>query len=245
VMTFTWEFALRSPTEWSVVIARSGSMAEAELTAWEKCLHREVISQDVPLHVTLACVEEDTPLTLLPSPLDSKFTMTLFNSVVSKTSFHDLTSTAHILVPYHRTSLLARNAHFTGPNNLAVDSESDSQHIPYAATPRPSQFGLSPLASAYILHTLPSSDHSVATGSGSEEFTASMSSVQVHIMRTGGSPTSSLRKPLRVLLQDITKNYCGLAVLARERWAISSFGMIPFHLAAVEIMRRVVTYTKD
>lgn len=266
VMTFAWDFAARSATEWSVVIARSGTMVESELMgecplsyglnslvlknihfiAWEKCLHREVISQDVAIHVTIACVEQDTPLAVLPSPLDSKLGLTISHaSAMQKASFQDLASSAQIVIPYHRTPLLAQNAHDMGPSDLAMESEPEAQHSPYGSVPRPPQVGLLPLASAYILHALPSSDHSVATSLEAEDLPASMASIQVHIMRTGGSPTSSSRKPLRVLLQDITKNYCELAALARERWAITSSGMVPFHLAAVEIMKRVVTYTKD
>lgn len=205
-----------------------------------------MISQDVAVHVTIVCVEQDTPLTVLPSPSDAKLGLTASNATtIQKASFQDLESFSQIVIPSHRTPLIAANSHFMGPSDLALELDPESQHSPYGSVPRPPQFGLLPLASAYILHALPSSDHSVATTPGSEESPATTSSVQVHIMRTGGSPTSSFRKPLRVLLQDITKNYCGLAVLARERWAITSFGMVPFHVAAVEIMRRVVTYTKD
>ncbi|KAG8913863.1 hypothetical protein FRC00_001427, partial [Tulasnella sp. 408] len=250
VMAFAWDFAGRARVEWSVVIARSGTMSESELTAWEKCLHREVISlQDVAIHVTLACVEQSNPLAILATTDPSKASVTLVNnSTLHRAAFHDSSSTSYIVQPFYRTPLLPSDNHFLDASSLAITPETEllsTSMGSYGAALRLPQVGLLPLATAFVFHCPPAAERTNASTAGSEASVQSVSTYRVHILRTGGSQTSSHRKPLHIQLQDISRNYLSLSALARERWSIGSFGGLPFHLAAVEIMRRVLAYAHD
>lgn len=44
---------------------------------------------------------------------------------------------------------------------------------------------------------------------------------------------------------DITQNFHELAVLARARWRLSLNPLLPFHLAAVEVMRMALDCDRD
>ncbi|KIO30905.1 hypothetical protein M407DRAFT_242001 [Tulasnella calospora MUT 4182] len=223
-------------------------MSESELIAWEKCLHREVISQDVAIHVALACVEQSNPLAILATTDASKASVTLVNnSTLHRAAFHDSSSTSYIVQPFYRTPLLPSDNHFVDTSSLAITPETEllSSMGSYGAALRLPQVGLLPLATAFVFHCPPAAERTNASTTGSENSVQSVSTYRVHILRTGGSPTSSHRKPLHIQLQDISKNYLSLSALARERWSIGSFGGLPFHLTAVEIMRRVLAYAHD
>ncbi|KAG8912193.1 hypothetical protein FRC01_005248, partial [Tulasnella sp. 417] len=126
VMAFAWDFAGRARVEWSVVIARSGTMSESELIAWEKCLHREVISQDVAIHVTVACVEQSNPLAILATTDATKASVTLVNnSTLHRAAFHDSSSTSYIVQPFYRTPLLPSDNHFVDSSSLAITPETE------------------------------------------------------------------------------------------------------------------------
>ncbi|KAG8993433.1 hypothetical protein FRB90_000697 [Tulasnella sp. 427] len=249
VMAFAWDFAGKARVEWSAVIGRSGTMCEPELIAWEKCLHREVISQDVAIHVTIVCVEQSNPFSVLAMTDLTKATATLVsNSTLHKAAFHDSSSTSYIVQSFYRMALLPSDHHFVDTAALAINPETEIIPSPlgqYGAAPRLPQISLLPLASAFVFHCPSAAERTNTSAIGSEASQQSVSTYRVHVLKTVGSPTSSHRKPLHIQLQDISKNYVALSALARERWSIVSFGGLPFHLAAVEIMRRVLAYAHD
>ncbi|KAG8906143.1 hypothetical protein FRB99_007533 [Tulasnella sp. 403] len=249
VMEFAMEFAAKANVEWNVVVARLGAMVESELIAWEKCLHRDVLSQDTPMHVTIACVEHNASLAVIPSNGNKSTPSSVAGmGVVQKGPFQDMSMSSYVLVPNHRIPLVPPNALWIGPDTLSTQYDPDtlvSTSSLYGSTPPPPQIGLLPLASAYIFHASSSGDYTVSPTPGSDHYSASTTSIQLHVLRTGGSLTSSFRKSLPLLVHEISKNYCSLAVLARERWGILTYGSIPFHLAAVDIMRGVLAYARE
>ena len=90
------------------------------------------------------------------------------------------------------------------------------------------RLGLLPMATAFIIQD-PSQNHQ-----------STHSSVSINLLRAVASQTSSFRKPFHTHLQEISKNYCALATLGRERWDTLSYGLLPVHLSAVDIMRRIM-----
>ncbi|KAG9015514.1 hypothetical protein FRB94_000119 [Tulasnella sp. JGI-2019a] len=248
VMTFVWNFCSRTNAEWNVIIARPSAMTETELIAWEKCLMRDVLSQDQAIHVTIACMEIDTPLSFLSASSETgkhsaatPITPHIAHSAHHpKWMFTDMSLTNMILSPYYRTPLLGINTPSFGPDILSVDEDislSDSASF--------SRIGLLPLCSSYLFTSPLIADRTTNVTPGSQEYGTVISSLRFHILHTCCSKSSSMRKRLHDLQDEILRSYCSLAVVSRERWSTSRYGGLPFHVAAVLIMKGALLYSKE
>ncbi|KAG8865115.1 hypothetical protein FRB96_000004 [Tulasnella sp. 330] len=248
VMAFVWDFCSRTNAEWNVVIARPGPMTENELIAWEKCLLRDVISQDQAIHVAISCIEVEPPLLFLAPSLDTGKHSALSPVIPhpahsvhhTKWMFTDISSTTMVVSPYHRIPLVGINPHSFGPDVLSVDEDL----YPSSSTSS-TRIGLLPLCSSYLVTCPPIADRSTNVSPGSTEYTMVISSLHFHVLHTCGSRSSSMRKPLYDLQDEILRSYSSLAVLSRERWSTSRYGGVPFHLAAVLIMKGALSYSKE
>lgn len=167
-------------------------------------------------------------------------------SANARVPIQDAAFNSTILLPYQRMQVVGHDVHSIGPDSLLVSNDPEPAYpgAPYGAAPKQSQLGLQPLGSALILRTLPSGDYSTSSP-GSPGYAHSVAALQLHIFRTARSKTSSFRKPLRVHLQDVSKSYHDLIVLSQLRMVHTSFGCTPFHVAAVETMKMVLTAVKD
>ena len=57
----------------------------------------------------------------------------------------------------------------------------------------------------------------------------------------GASPHSSGEADADALLGDIVRSFHELAVLSRARWRLHADPALPFHLAALEVMRAALS----
>lgn len=149
--------------------------------------------------------------------------------------FNDMTSTTIILSPFYRMPLFGGNPRSFGPDVLIMDDNSP------LSTPTPP---LLALCSSYLITCPATADRSTNVHPGTKEYSEVITSLQFHILHVRASRSSSLRKTLYDLQEDILKNYCALAVLSRERWATFNYGGMPFHVAAVEMMRTALLFSK-
>ena len=63
-----------------------------------------------------------------------------------------------------------------------------------------------------------------------------ISMLELHLMATARAPHSSAADN-EDALQEIARNYHDLSVLTHQRWRLKANPILPFHLAALEIMQ--------
>ncbi|KAH9950139.1 mediator complex subunit 13 C-terminal-domain-containing protein [Amylocystis lapponica] len=263
VVTKVWDFvrafASRANVEWRVVIAKLGSMGGSELDAWVAHLEKHVSLSDAvpPWQVTLLAVEHENPWTFLaprPSPSSHRHSSppsTTSSSrgaprVHSNAIFSDTSSATYALFhsgapPYIPSLTAVPGAVCPGATDLPFipDCEDElptQQRHPYIFARGASTLVFVPAGTDYT---------SVST---------------VHIFRLHSARmlrstygkrrhTAAEKQPVGVdadvdqnwedeeTLRDITLNFHDLAVLGRARWKLRPRTALPFHLAALEVMR--------
>ncbi|KAJ3994837.1 mediator complex subunit 13 C-terminal-domain-containing protein [Lentinula boryana] len=248
VWNFAMQFAEKARVEWRIVFAKSGNMSVAELDAWITHSYSALHSNSqIPMHISILNVENSVPWTLTPA---------------SQTQSLGITN-QH---PTSRGSSLSRSV----PNSMKVSSKSQffvdttattyelcqKDRLPVGIPPTLDDIGLS---SDLVDVSLPieNDDYSLADDqpllplSSSTLICVPDSSVlprmvNIHLIYAAKSEgcayptaTSDAADSPQSLLRDITSSYYSLSVLSSARWETVS--SLPFHLGAVETMRKALS----
>lgn len=217
------------------------------------------------MHVTLVSIDNEHSWTFL-SPTDNVTSDILKRTPIpslplpsskssrhAHTAFADASSTTCYLAPPSHTMIypsytVDRSAK-SGPFPFAPGaSESpyipdlDDEESPNAPTPSPLAESLRAPAWGTLICAPPSTDYTAL--STTQLFllhTAhSMRSTYSASTRTGDSPPSRSEEHA-VLMGDIVRSFHELAVLSRARWKLHADPVLPFHLAALEVMRAALS----
>ncbi|KAJ3785847.1 mediator complex subunit 13 C-terminal-domain-containing protein [Lentinula aff. detonsa] len=248
VWNFAMQFAEKARVEWRIVFAKSGNMGVAELDAWITHSYSVLHSNSqIPMHISILNVENSVPWTLTPA---------------SQTQSLGIAN-QH---PTSRGSSLSRSV----PNSMKVSSKSQffvdtnattyelcqKDRLPVSVPPTLDDIGLS---SDLVDVSLPieNDDYSLADDqpllplSSSTLICVPDSSVlprmvNIHLIYAAKSEgcayptvTSDAADSPQSLLRDITSSYYSLSVLSSARWETVS--SLPFHLGAVETMRKALS----
>jgi len=223
------------------VISKMGRMTISEVEAWEACLAQEGESstEKIPMHVSVLCVEQDTPLTFLPPVMPSDPSVPKAPGPMPL--FSDASSSTYAVYPHLRLRMLA-------PNDQCFWSETKASALEDTDGVAPDDsVGLLPFCTAYLIH-IPAGARTTLVPVGVEETSTELSVLQINAMLAWASESSTLgtwRRSMLELQRDWVSSFNELAVLARERWNLSTFGALPFHLVAVEIMSIALDFQGD
>jgi mediator of RNA polymerase II transcription subunit 13, fungi type len=240
VWSFAMQFARRANIEWRIAIAKLGSMKGTELNgafsgvslkcdvpddhaAWMVHLATAVpTSQELSMmHVSLLCTEPDAPWTFIASHQMKRLGNPRRTSPKDKLGslFLDSSASTYALFSAARMPLLStlRCSRDLGAELSFVpeaDDVAECEHL-----------GLLPLSTSTIIRVPSQLGHTA------------ISMLHIHLLYTIKSSNSSLELQDKEIHADITKNYHDLAVLAGCRWKMDVNPILPFHLAALEVMQ--------
>ncbi|KAI0922097.1 hypothetical protein AcW2_006885 [Taiwanofungus camphoratus] len=255
VWGFVRDFAARANVEWKIVVAKLGSLRSSELDAWITHFDSTACSMETPpMHITLLSVEHENPWIFLAqatnngtngkcalSPIPSSTRSpprTGSGTVLADTSYstYALFSCAGIACIPSLSSFSSSGPFNPGHTDLSFIPDSEDEEPQLQSHP-----SVRALGSNTLIYVPSGTDHT------------SISVVRIHRLHTTCSLRSSLltRSPVEALpsrmqgidatedktLQDITQNFHDLFVLSRMRWRMRQHSTLPFHLAALEIMR--------
>ncbi|SJL01409.1 uncharacterized protein ARMOST_04731 [Armillaria ostoyae] len=255
VWDFTARFAKKANIEWRIVIAKLGSMGEAELDAWTR--HLENDTEMGPVHVSVVAVEPSTPWMFTSRPeFDApKSVSPSLKSIGRSASVSSSKPSKHNSHPVFVDMAFSTYALFQqSPLPVSVpptlsDMGLDLGHIP---DPSPWHGGeethpQSPSIEhdhSNLPHVLPLIPHASSTlirvPSSTTVATTTMLHIHLlHMIRSVGCsyPASDYNR----LLRDITHSYYALSVLSSLKWRMKGVNpILPSHLGAVEAMRTAV-----
>jgi len=210
--------------EWRVVFTKLGVMDVLELEAWTSHLDLTVPNcHDLPMmHASLICVESESPWTFLsPDHHDVKeLVIPASTKDRGPPLFIDASASTYALFTTKRLPLTS---------TTSLDVATELPYIPEA--------GEDPSPTCSIPIILPLSTASLIRVPNAACTTVSM--VRIHLLHSGRSRLSTLPAEERdgeEGLQDITRNYHQLSVLAGLRGRLGVNPILPWHLAAVESM---------
>lgn len=254
VWNYSVHLAKRANVEWRVIVAKLGIMTEQDLigehfwlhlvsfylnlttvpTAWSRLLSLNVANSDLPIHVSLVSVDHSSSWTFLPtlpSESDAASAASAGTVTVNGSFFVDASSVTYIVnpmdpFPLHLSPGDCLDDGRTAP--LILESESDEPDEAVSSSQSP----IRPLSTALLVRLTP--DGPIATN---------VSTTHVHLLYSIKAPLCSIDTDSIPAMQthaDLTRSFYELSVLARERWHLDSRGAhpsLPFHLAALEVMR--------
>ncbi|KDQ65114.1 hypothetical protein JAAARDRAFT_108506, partial [Jaapia argillacea MUCL 33604] len=217
VWSFAQQLARKADVEWRLVVSKLGPLSESELNAWQSFSLGIVPSCQPPIHVSVLSIEQEAPWTFL-APLHISKPPTSPNRNFQKeppgSVFVDVSSRMYSFSP---STLLPLSV----PSSCAVDcsfvSESDDN-------PSLELVGLLPLHTSILVRVPSGRDYT------------SIEMLHVHLLHTAKSSFSSLTTTDEDTLAEITHNFHDLAILAQARFPKMATPILPFHLAALEIM---------
>jgi mediator of RNA polymerase II transcription subunit 13 len=185
------------------------------------------------VHVSLMCVELDRTWTFVEPHGGVK-------SLASENRASKTSSSGNVMIDSSSTTyLLCHSAQMTllPPSNCSPGGDFESAQ-PYVADG--SSDGLaSPFHSMYERHHLrPLRTTTLVRVPGDAGLT-SIAMLHLHQLHTARSHRSSLTLSDSDTLRDVCRNYHELSVLAQSRWMRAN-PILPFHLAALEIMDRAL-----
>ncbi|TFK83195.1 hypothetical protein K466DRAFT_498929 [Polyporus arcularius HHB13444] len=266
VWKFGYEFAQRANVEWRIVISKLGLMTHSELEAWVSHLESVVTASTnaPPVHVTLLAVDNENPWTFLSAPEPGSFdvlkrTPSPSPQMPSKsrgnhTTFSDAAYTTYFLVPSPEASLYpaytAERTNKCGPFHHIPGSA----EIPYI--PDLEDEETSGAVQSHTAEPIRVAGWSTVVCAPSTDDRTSLSTVRLYQLHTTRSSRSTygssrprggnLNGPSHTnmdgeLMSDIVRNFHELAVLSRTKWKLSADPALPFHLAALEVMRAALS----
>ncbi|KAH9853381.1 mediator complex subunit 13 C-terminal-domain-containing protein [Lenzites betulinus] len=258
VWSFAREFARRANIEWRIVVSKLGIMTHSEIDAWASHLDSAVsMSSEVPpMHVTLLAVDNESSWTFLASPDRRPVDIIRRNSAPaalprspSRTShaiFSDASYSTYSIqssqdLAMYPSYIIDRSAKFSSPGH--TPGSCDLPYIPDLDddTDTPSHQSL-----ATDALRVPGWSTVVCAPSATDHTAVSTVQVyQLHVTRSLRSTYEISKKNVAVTpaqihadhMDDIVRNFHDLAVLARTRWKLGADPALPFHLAALEVMR--------
>ncbi|KAI0027383.1 hypothetical protein K488DRAFT_90914 [Vararia minispora EC-137] len=219
---FAAAFAKSASVEWRIVLAKLGLMSTSEVDAWVEHLEDVVLErQELPMvHVSLISVDPDTSWTFVAQPSARPAPASGINRT-SKTNagavLADTSLVTHFISHPFRLDFLPPPSY--DPSALPyVPDPTDLPVLPPARCP------MRPLQTATLVHCPPSSDVTMT------------SMLHLHLLHAFQSQRSTISDAQSArTLEDVTKSFDRLAMLARARSLKASEGL-PWHLAALEVM---------
>ncbi|KAI0751627.1 mediator complex subunit 13 C-terminal-domain-containing protein [Daedaleopsis nitida] len=269
VWTFVLEFARRANIEWRIVVSKLGYMAHSELEAWVSHLDSSLSSalNAPPVYVTVIAVDNECPWTFLVPQESGSYDVlkrppiSTFQSSTSKTSRHthttfsDATCATYSLVSssditlypaysVERSVKSGLSPYIPGSSDQPFVPDLEDEETPNSQAQSPSTEPMRVPGWSTILCAPSTADH------------ASISSVRLFQLHVAHSPHSTYGKSRTThpdhdaqvdaqlqseLMNDIVRNFHELAVLSRTRWKLHADPALPFHLAALEVMRAALS----
>ncbi|KAI0772549.1 mediator complex subunit 13 C-terminal-domain-containing protein [Trametes elegans] len=265
VWNFVHEFSRRANIEWRIVISKLGVMSHGEIDAWVSHLDSAVTmsSEIPPVHVTLLAVDNEHSFTFLSPAESGSLNIIRRNSAPSPssrasprgshTTFSDASYITYSLtsppeLTMYPTYTVDRSARCLSP--IPIPGSSDLPYVPdlddddTAGTSRDSPSHTESLR-------VPGWSTVVCSPATTDYTSVSTVRVyQLHVTRSLRSTFELSSKdkaapdPAEVHtehMDDIVHSFHDLSVLARARWKLRADPALPFHLAALEVMRAVLT----
>ncbi|KAH9921543.1 uncharacterized protein BXZ73DRAFT_91803 [Epithele typhae] len=250
----------RAHIEWRIVISKLGLMHYSELDAWVEHLESVVTTSNdtPPVHVTLLAVDHEHSWTFL-APTDNISFDILHRTPIpaaafpsskssrTRTVFSDASVTAYYLAPSSQSLLYP---------SITVDRSTKCGPFPLIPGSFEAPFipDLEEDDSSYSVVSLSDSESlrvpawvGVVSAPSSTDYT-SLSTTRIFRLFTTHSPrstyaarASSPGDAQQDLMGDIVRSFHDLAVLSRVRWRLPSDPALPFHLAALELMRAALS----
>lgn len=172
------------------------------------------------MQVTLLSVESDAHWTFMAPHRGSKPPLLRTKVSFKDTSgplFVESSSIIYSMITSTRTPLTT--------SRLFCDRNDDLSFIPDSdEVSRCEHVHILPLSSATLIRVPSDAGHT------------SISMLHIHFLHTIKSPHSSLTIPDPETHKEITRNFYELATLSQIRWRLTANPLLPFHLAAVEVM---------
>ncbi|EKM59526.1 uncharacterized protein PHACADRAFT_181524 [Phanerochaete carnosa HHB-10118-sp] len=223
VVKSVWAMALniagRVNVEWRIAITKHGAMNELELCTWRSQLSTAEHASP-PSEVLVLVADHGRPWTfLLPEhaeyqkPPKSPYRV---HKQSPGTVLHEISSTSFFVYSGAPSSLLLDAPYPLSPSHPFVpDVEEECA---------PPCYIVRPLASATVLRVPTGIDHT------------SVSMLHIHLLHKTHLPQLLSLPTEHAALKDIARNYHDLSVLARHRWKFRANPVLPFHLAALEVI---------
>lgn len=226
--------AARANVEWRIAITKHGTMNALELEAWGDQLsfaerhwmtaERHVSSGELalpPSQVLVLVADHERPWTFMPpehtgtqKPPKSPYRV---HKQSPGTVMHEISAASFLVQPESPSPVI-----LDPPQPLPLSHpfipEVEGEDAPPSCMVRP-------LASATLIRVPAASDYT------------SSSMLHLHLLdriHPTAQPSTSLTD--RETLKDIAQNYHDLAILARHRWKLNANPILPFHLAALEVV---------
>jgi hypothetical protein len=202
-------------------------MTESELQAWESGLISTNELGDHALHVTIASMNTELPIIFRGAEGQSKPPSSL------GPLFADVSTITHLFIPASPINLIHSN-----PSPVFYDEDlifRGRNHGPAMSH----TFGLRPIATGYLFSSQ-LGIKSPPTSSVAEDTHTNITTCQVSVLNTFATKHSTLLTTHNSILKDILTNFHDLSVLTKERWHLSRYSTLPFHIASTTLMRRTV-----
>lgn len=243
VVSSVWEFALgmamKAHVEWYIVIVKLGFMSSGEFDgmiycllltncayytsiAWSSHLEPEMLTRNVlpPLRVALLVAEVDNPWHFLSSEQAqasrSPVSPSRAPKVAPGTGFSDVSATTYTLQPGIRLALSLPSTCHLSPGYPCIPDPEDEKTI--------EELGMRPQITTTVVRTPAGSDYTP------------ISMLHLHLLGSVQSPHSTATAD-EVTLEEVARNYHDLSILACQRWRLRANPILPFHLAALEVMQ--------
>lgn len=187
------------------------------IVAWNSQLYG-AIHESRPSQILLLVVDPNRPWAFLLPPLattnKSPRSPPRTNKLSSGAVFQDVSATT-FLVQSNNTA--ATSFDTTGTISPPQPVIADAEDEKWAGITV-----LRPISSATLVRVPAGTDYSFVT------------TLHLHLLRVHSHPSCSGIDS--TLLEDIAQNYHDLSILARLRWKLRANAILPFHLAALEVM---------
>ncbi|KAI9069534.1 hypothetical protein FKP32DRAFT_1559466 [Trametes sanguinea] len=266
VWCFVHEFAKRANIEWRIVISKLGIMTHSEIDVWVSYLDSAVaMSSEVPpFHVTLLAVDTEHSFTFVsppePGPLNilkrTSITTTSPKSSArtSHTTFSDISYASYtlttkpslILYPTYtaeRSPKCVPPALVPGASDLPYipDIEDDSDAHGASQSQQPSIDTLRVPGWSIVICAPSVTDHTSVSTMRIYELHVTRSLRSTYEISSKKNAAADPAQAHSEHMDDIVRSFHDLSVLARARWKLRTHPALPFHLAALEVMRAALT----
>ncbi|KAG2150318.1 mediator complex subunit 13 C-terminal-domain-containing protein [Suillus bovinus] len=218
VWNFALQFAKRANVEWRIVIAKLGYMTVSELEGWNVHLAAAVpLCNDLPpFHVSLLAVEQNLCWPIIPRLNEASGLASSRRAPAkdSKSIYVDTAAPAYTIYPSTRIPLASRSC----------QEQVDLSFIPDNDGATSDTSSILPISTSILVR------------SPSTRTASTHSSIYIHHLHALHTPGSSLSISDDTMRKDITLNFYELSVLAGAMLGFQEYPLLPFHLAALEVM---------
>ncbi|KAI0346942.1 hypothetical protein BDW22DRAFT_476714 [Trametopsis cervina] len=224
IINSVWEFAMNMATkanvEWRIVISKLGPIGTTESQVWVSRLHlaMQETQHRPPMQVFLTTTEYEDPWLCLAPDHSAFHRNPLPHSRGTKhplgVLFADTSSATYALQPRNPVRSFS-----------AVDCTQEYAFVPDLEEENPpDELQICPLLTSALIRV----------SAGSDFVPTSM--LRINLLHSTQSANAVDTTGDKATMEEITRNYFDLAVLARCRWKLDANPILPFHLAALEVV---------